>query len=98
MNIKFTNRAKWVAKRGEYDFYDWEIFVDEDEQVLAKIDHVIYFLHKTFPNPVRIVNDRSSRFALRSRGWGEFQIGIQVVCIDQQIIQDTYWLDLSRPW
>lgn len=98
MKIKFDNRAKFVGKKADFDFYDWEIFVNESPQVLDNIDYVIYFLHKTFPNPVRTVNERANRFALKSRGWGEFQIGIQVVFKNHQIEQETHWLDLSRPW
>ena len=97
-NIKFTNRAELVGKKGKYDYYDWEVFVDENEEVVKKIDHIIYFLHKTFPNPIRTVTDKENKFLLRSRGWGEFEIGIQIFFADGRSTQKTYWLDLSKSW
>ena len=89
-NIKFSNRAKLVGKKGKYDYYDWEVYVDEDEKVLADIDHIVYFLHKTFPNPVRTISDKENSFVLKSRGWGEFEIGIQVFFNDSQHQQQSY--------
>jgi len=97
-NIKFTNRSKLVGKKGKYDYYDWEVFVDEDEEVVKKVDHIIYFLHKTFPNPIRTVTDKENKFSLKSRGWGEFEIGIQIFFTDGQSTQETYRLDLSKSW
>lgn len=97
-NIKFTNRAKLVGKKEEYDYYDWEVFVDENEEVLETIDHIIYFLHETFPNPIRTITDKTNKFSLKSRGWGEFEIGIQVFFTNSQSTQETYLLDLSKTW
>lgn len=97
-NIKFDNRAKWVGKKGEYDYYDWEVYVDEDTETLDNIDHIVYFLHKTFPNPVRTIDDKENGFAIKSRGWGEFEIGIQVFSKEDQHQQQSYRLDLSKPW
>jgi transcription initiation factor IIF auxiliary subunit len=97
-NIEFDNRAKWVGKKGKYDYYDWEVFVAEDKEVIEKIDHIIYFLHKTFPNPVRTISDKKNGFALKSRGWGEFEIGIQIYFKDNQTQQQVYWLNLSKSW
>jgi transcription initiation factor IIF auxiliary subunit len=98
VDIKLNNRAKWSQKKGEYDYYDWELYVDEDEAELNKIDHIVYFLHKTFPNPVRTVTDAKNRFSLSSRGWGEFDIGVQVVYKDGHTDHGTYRLDLSKSW
>ena len=98
MNIKLTNQAKWSRKKAEYDYYDWEVYVDEDDDILSKIDHVTYFLHKTYPNPVRTVTDSENQFKIESRGWGEFDIGVQVTFKDGQTEQSTYRLDLSKDW
>lgn len=98
MAINISNRSKWVGKKGKYDYFDWEVFIQEDEERLDEIDYVIYFLHKTFPNPIRTITDRDSGFSLKSRGWGEFEIGIKVVFKDGQTEQEKYWLDLSKEW
>ncbi len=98
MSITLNNRAKWSRKKAEYDYYDWEVYVDEDDDTLSQIDHVTYFLHKTYPNPVRTVADPASRFSIGSRGWGEFDIGVQVKYRDGRTEQSTYRLNLSKDW
>ena len=98
MRVKFNNRAKWVRKKGEYDYFDWEVYVDEDPSVIADIANVTYFLHKTFPEPVRTATDAESHFAVQSRGWGEFDIAVQVTFRDGHTERGAYRLDLSKPW
>lgn len=98
MAVKFNNRAKFAKQKGDLDFYDWEVFVDESPEVIDKIDHVTYFLHKTFPNSVRTVTAPETDFSLNSRGWGEFDIGIKVTFKDGSEEQETYSLDLSKSW
>lgn len=82
--------------RAEYQYYDWKVFVDEDAQVLESIDHVTYFLHPTFPNPVRTINDPSTGFALETSGWGEFEIRARVQYKDGSTESTSYKLDLSK--
>jgi transcription initiation factor IIF auxiliary subunit len=97
-SIKFNNRAKWVGKKGQYDYFDWEVYVDEADQVLESIKHVVYFLHKTFPDPIRTISRKEEGFVLKSRGWGEFEIGIQIFFKNGETSQQAYHLDLSKPW
>lgn len=53
--------------------------VDADSQeLLAKIDRVVYHLHPTFPEPEREVKNASNQFALSLRVWGEFNLVAQV--------------------
>jgi transcription initiation factor IIF auxiliary subunit len=96
--MKFDNYAKMVGKKGEYNWYRWKIFVDEDDEVLDKIESVEYLLHETFPNPNRIIENRDSKFALETAGWGEFTIFITVRFKDGREEEFTYWLDLSKGW
>jgi transcription initiation factor IIF auxiliary subunit len=98
MSINFNNRAKYKETVRGYEYYDWDVFVDEPEDVLEKIDYVVYYLHETFPDPVRTVAETKSAFALKSRGWGEFSIKIEVHFKDGNIENTKYWLDLSKPW
>jgi chromosome segregation ATPase len=63
------------------DFWDWTIFIKGPEDVLEKIEYVEYTLHPTFPNPVRIVNERGSdryAFPLSTSGWGTFTVKVKV--------------------
>jgi transcription initiation factor IIF auxiliary subunit len=59
--------------RGE-DYWDWWTWIDGSQEELDQIDRVIYILHPTFPNPVREVKDRSTKFRLKTAGWGVFLI------------------------
>lgn len=58
--------------------WDWTIFIDADNSVLSQINCVEYTLHPTFPNPVRKVCDKKSKFALSTNGWGTFVVKVKV--------------------
>jgi hypothetical protein len=64
---------------------------------LDHIEAVRYQLHQTFPEPTRVVNDRASKFALSSMGWGEFTIYAAVKFKDakreEQLL--NHWLSLG---
>lgn len=98
MTIHFDNYAKKVGRRGDHDWYQWRVFVDENDNVLNKIEHVQYLLHRTFPNPLRISDDRKSKFALESSGWGSFTVYITVRFKDGTEEEERYFLDLSKEW
>jgi pYEATS domain-containing protein involved in immunity len=72
-----------VAKKSKIknDYWDWTLFVKAPEDVLEQIAYVEYTLHPTFPNPVRIVNQRGSgpyAFPLTTSGWGTFTVKVKV--------------------
>lgn len=99
MNIRFSNVAQPSSRRAKGEgsqYYDWRVFVDESPDVLKTIDRVTYFLHPTFPNPVRTVDDRSTGFALSSSGWGEFEIRAQLHFKDGTTRTTSFMLDLSK--
>lgn len=101
--IKVNNYAKKIGERGYerghgYDWYKWRVFVDEDETTLNEIDYVEYLLHKTFPNPRRIVKDRETKFALESEGWGEFYIFITIFLKNGKTKEQRYWLSFDKQW
>ena len=80
---KYPISADNVAKKYEIksDYWDWTIFVKAPEDVLEQIEYVEYKLHPTFPNPVRIVNQRGSgpyAFPLNTSGWGTFTVKVKV--------------------
>lgn len=98
MAVKLNNRARPLEKVGEDEYFEWEVYIDEPDTVLDRIDHVIYRLHETFPEPIRTVANREEKFALRSRGWGEFALGVVVVYKDGTRDSQSYRLDLSKAW
>ena len=61
------------------DYWKWWIWVEGPADELDRIDYVVYTLHPTFPNPVRTVTDRASKFRLDTMGWGVFRIYAKVV-------------------
>jgi len=96
--FKFDNYSRHLGFRGRYDWYEWKVFMVEPPEVLEKISTVEYRLHETFPNPIRIVKDRKSGFALSSAGWGNFTIHITVYLKDGREIPKKYYLELKKPW
>ena len=66
-----------IAQSAKYqgdEWWEWSIWIDAPPEVLEHIDFVRYTLHHTFPDPVRIIRDRSSKFRLDTAGWGTFRI------------------------
>ena len=98
MGLKFNNYSRHVESRGKYEWFEWQVFMDEPVEKLDKVRSVEYRLHETFPNPIRIVEDRNSGFALRSAGWGEFWIFITIYLKEGTEEHTKYYLDLSKPW
>jgi transcription initiation factor IIF auxiliary subunit len=96
--IHFANYARRVGRRGRYNWCEWLVFVDEPAEVLDQIVAVEYRLHESFPDPVRVIEERETRFALQSAGWGEFLIIITVHLADGREVHARYALDLSQPW
>jgi transcription initiation factor IIF auxiliary subunit len=103
MTFKFDNYARPVERQAEssrtlYPWFRWTVFMDEPAERLAEVDRVEYRLHETFPNPIRVVSDPDSRFALHTSGWGEFVIFITVYLKNGSEEHTKYQLDLSRSW
>lgn len=98
MEFKFDNYSRPAGRRGIYEWSEWKVFMDEPDENLDKVRSVEYRLHETFPNPIRMIDDRNSRFALKSAGWGEFWIFITVHLQDGTEEHVKFYLDLSRPW
>jgi hypothetical protein len=55
------------------------VILDADsDEILDKVERVVYHLHPTFPNPDREVIEHKRHFELRARGWGEFNLTADV--------------------
>lgn len=79
VNINKTLRKNYrVEQSYKYlgdDYWDWSVWIEsDDESELSKISSVTYHLHNTFPNPVRSIKNRRSKFRLNTAGWGTFTI------------------------
>ena len=98
MEFRFDNYSRHVGTRGRYEWFEWKVFMDEPAEKLDKVRSVEYRLHETFPDPIRIIEDRDSRFALISAGWGKFWIFITIYLRDGTEQHTKYYLDLKKPW
>ena len=81
LNVIPKNRSHEI----EEGWWEWELFIDGREEELAKIRCVEYTLHKSFPNPVRMVCSHDNKFLLVGRGWGMFTVKILLILNDGSI-------------
>jgi transcription initiation factor IIF auxiliary subunit len=96
MTVKFNSYSMWIEKKDDDDWYDWCVFVDEISNIINSIKSVEYTLHPTFPDPIRLIESKSSKFALFSSGWGGFSIKIRVNYEDGSAHTTSYYLVLER--
>ena len=96
MTVKINNNAAIIEKKNKNNWYRWKVFVDEDESKLNDIEDVTYVLHSSFPEPVKVVGDRNSKFALEQVGCGEFDIECKIKYKDGKEEDKSYHLDLSK--
>lgn len=94
MSVKINNYSMWTDKKYEKDYYEWCVFVDEPAEVIGTIKSVEYTLHPTFPDPVRLVETKSNKFALFLSGWGEFSIRIRINYEDGSSATSSHYLHL----
>ena len=79
------------------DWWSWKVWVDGTEDALDQIKSVKYLLHPTFPNPIRVVEDRQSKFELSDKGWGEFAITAQVATKTGETVSLEHWIEFKQP-
>jgi hypothetical protein len=79
------------------EWWRWSVWLDGSAKELAAVDHVVYTLHPTFPDPVQVVKDRRGGFRLDSSGWGEFQIYVQIHPKSGKPRKLRHWLTLPYP-
>jgi transcription initiation factor IIF auxiliary subunit len=77
-------------------WYNCEVFLKvPDKGLLEDINNVEYTLHKSFAEPVVVVNKRDDGFRLRKRGWGEFRVKATIHMNDGSKITKYHWLNLA---
>ncbi len=94
--VKFDNYSLKIGK----EWFMWKVFISKDEpsDKLNKVRNVEYKLPEFFPDPIRLVDNRNTRFALNSTGREEFQIFITVYLEDNTKIPAKVRVDLNKPW
>ncbi len=90
-------RLKSEASRLKEDWWSWKVWVEGRDEVLDQIQSVKYSLHPTFPNPIRVVEDRQSKFELSDRSWVEFAITAQVTTKTGETVSVEHWIEFKQP-
>jgi transcription initiation factor IIF auxiliary subunit len=62
-----------------HDYWKWSVWLEGAPEELDDVNRVVYILDPTFHNPVREVEDRTTKFRLDTAGWGTFTIRAKAV-------------------
>lgn len=74
---KFRRDSRLDTK--DYEYYKIKIWLDADQpEMLDQIASVVYELHPSFRNAIRVVLNRDDGFALTITAWGEFNIHAEI--------------------
>jgi transcription initiation factor IIF auxiliary subunit len=76
----------------EPGWWKWGVYIDGTPTELDRIRCVEYTLHRTFPNPVRVVCSPQNRFQLVALGWGTFTVKIKLLLKDGSMRQMSHQL------
>ena len=90
----------FVAQNQKYEgenWWRWSLWIEGSDDDLDRIESVTYRLHSTFPEPIRVVTDRASKFQLRCSGWGIFLIPVEVRLKSGKTIQLVHQLQFTVP-
>ncbi len=90
LNIQIQQDQKYHGD----DWWSWSIWIEGDDDQLDQIEKVVYQLHRSFPDPVRIVTNRKNKFKLTSAGWGVFTIHARVITHDGAACKLVHELEL----
>ena len=79
------------------DWWKWSVWIEGPSAELDAIKSVVYTLHHTFPNPVREMIDRGTKFKLSASGWGVFMIYATVTDKAKNETELSHYLRLEYP-
>ncbi len=89
-----------VAQSQKYEgnqTWRWSLWIEGLPADLDRIKSVTYTLHPTFPEPIRTVTDRASKFQLRCSGWGIFRIPVRVRLKEGGTVELAHQLQFAVP-
>jgi transcription initiation factor IIF auxiliary subunit len=87
---------QWERYEGG-DWWTWAVWLEGRDEALDFVEFVEWALHPTFPNPVRRVRDRASKFRLETGGWGVFPIVARVQMKNGEQTKLHHYLELHYP-
>lgn len=72
--------AKFSGKK----MYVFHAVIEAQDKLLDQIDYVTYYLHSSYPDPIRVIREKSTRFKLKELAWGASTLKAEVKLKDQQ--------------
>ena len=95
--LQLTHTSRYLEIKNGRDYYRIIVSLDPYKtEALSNVEKVVYFLHKTFTNPVREVTNRGTNFELRTAAWGEFTIRAEVYLKSQsEPLRLSRYLDIQ---
>jgi len=95
----FTNEfSNW---KNRTDYFNWKVFITADNEYLASIKQIEYYLDPTYKSSKRVITQATGgkNFTICSNGWGEFTLRIKIIFKNSNTkpINETYSLDLKSP-
>jgi transcription initiation factor IIF auxiliary subunit len=97
MPEEFTIKQWEKYEGGDPSWWEWAVWVEGRDEALDLIDFVEWILHPSFPNPIRKISERTSKFRLEAGGWGVFEIVARVQMTDGAQIKLWHYLKLHYP-
>jgi transcription initiation factor IIF auxiliary subunit len=89
-----------VKQSSEYvrrNWWNWSVWIEAPSTVLNDIEYVDYKLHSTFVDPVQHRTNPQEKFLLKSSGWGEFTINLEIKPKNGRAFTKRHWLTLEYP-
>ncbi len=97
--IIIENTSERVADdnngNSQTDWFLWTIALKTiPPSFIDLIESVTYYLHPTFSRNIIKSENKENNFLLVSRGWGEFNIRVEIILKDQRRTMVNHWLSL----
>lgn len=74
-----TSRRDRQSSASGDPYYQLRIYLDGDsDEDLDLVQKVAYHLHPTFPEPTQVRTERQTKFEVRTKAWGEFNLWAEV--------------------
>jgi transcription initiation factor IIF auxiliary subunit len=93
---RMTISIKQDAHRETKTWWEWSIWLDGPPEEMAEVAKVVYTLHPSFVDPVHEIKTRSNGFKLKSMGWGEFHVHLEIHTKDGKVKKRKHWLTLTE--
>ncbi|NOK34755.1 TIR domain-containing protein [Corallococcus exercitus] len=93
MSLRIAQSDKYAGD----GWWRWAVWLEGTQEELSQVESVTYFLHPTFPTPVRKVQTRRTNFRLQLKGYGGFTLKARVDFRDKKSRMLRHELRLELP-